>query len=449
MSQEPKNSPPVKGEYAEGGRGLVPQLRFPEFREAGEWEEKKLIDITDKKVKWSFIGGPFGSNLKSSDYVDVGIRIIQLQNIGDAEFVDDYQIFTSEEKADELLSNNIYPGDIILSKMGDPVGRACLIPDIHKRYVMCSDGIRLVVDEKSNSKYFIYSLINSIQFRWLVEKTATGSTRKRIGLDELKNLPMLVPKKKEQHKIADCLSSIDELITAQAQNLDTLKAHKKGLLQQLFPAEGETLPQLRFPEFRDVGEWEAYTLLQVAKFRRGSFPQPYGLPEWYDEFKGMPFIQVFDVDDNLQLKPKTKNKISKLASEQSVFIPQGTVIITIQGSIGRVAITQYDAYIDRTLLLFEEFLKPIEKIFFAYVIQLLFEIERQKAPGGIIKTITKEVLSDFVIRLPDIEEQRKIANCLSSLDELITTQAQKLDMLKAHKIGLMQQLFPALDEVQG
>lgn len=217
----------------------VPKLRFPEFRDADEWKEIKLIDTADKKIKWSFIGGPFGSNLKSSDYTTDGVRIIQLQNIGDAEFNDNYKIFTSDEKADELLSCNIYPGDIILSKMGDPVGRACLIPNTHERYVMCSDGIRLVVDEKLYSKYFIYSLINSLQFRTLVEKTATGSTRKRIGLDDLKNLPMVVPKVTEQQKIADCLSSIDNLIAAQTQKLEALKAHKKGLMQQLFPAVGE------------------------------------------------------------------------------------------------------------------------------------------------------------------------------------------------------------------
>ncbi|KCZ70599.1 restriction endonuclease S subunit [Candidatus Methanoperedens nitroreducens] len=217
----------------------VPGLRFPEFRDAGEWEVKKLIDVADKKTKWSFIGGPFGSNLKSSDYVADGIRIIQLQNIGDAEFFDDYKIFTSEEKADELLANNIYPGEIILSKMGDPVGRACLIPYKHARYVMCSDGIRLVVDEKAYSKYFIYTLINSIQFRALVEKTATGSTRKRIGIDDLKNLPMVVPKPEEQQKIADCLSSLDELITAEIQKLEAYKTHKKGLMQGLFPSTDE------------------------------------------------------------------------------------------------------------------------------------------------------------------------------------------------------------------
>jgi type I restriction enzyme S subunit len=203
------------------------------------------------------------------------------------------------------------------------------------------------------------------------------------------------------------------------------------------------VPSLRFPEFSEAGEWVESTLINIAKFRRGSFPQPYGLPKWYDDKDGIPFVQVFDVSDNLRLKTKTKNKISRLGTEQSVFIPSGTLIVTLQGSIGRVAITQYDAYIDRTLLLFEEFRKPTEKLFFAYVIQNLFEIEKEKAPGGIIKTITKEVLSDFKVKLPTLPEQQKIAACLSSLDELITAHSKKLDALKKHKKGLMQQLFPA------
>lgn len=202
------------------------------------------------------------------------------------------------------------------------------------------------------------------------------------------------------------------------------------------------IPELRFPEFKNDGEWFGDTLLNIAKFRRGSFPQPYGLPEWYDELNGMPFIQVYDVGDNFRLKPKTKSKISKLGAEQSVYIPKGTVIITIQGSIGRVAITQYDAYIDRTLLLFEEFYNEIDKTFFAYVLFMLFEIEKLKAPGGIIKTITKEVLSDFVINIPKLPEQQKIASCLSSLDEVIAAHSQKLDLLKEHKKGMMQNLFP-------
>lgn len=210
--------------------------------------------------------------------------------------------------------------------------------------------------------------------------------------------------------------------------------------------ENKLIPKLRFPEFVNESDWKEDTLINLAEFRRGSFPQPYGLPKWYDEINGMPFIQVYDVGEDFRLKAKTKNKISDLAAEQSVFIPKGTVIITIQGSIGRVAITQYDAYIDRTLLLFEKFHFELDKTFFAYAIYLLFEIEKKKAPGGIIKTITKEVLSKFVVKIPKIKEQEKIANCLSSLDEIIKAESQKLYFLNDYKKGLLQNLLPIKGE---
>ncbi|MCH7403194.1 restriction endonuclease subunit S [Belliella kenyensis] len=214
----------------------VPKYRFKEFEKDGNWVEKSLIDTADKKVKWSFTGGPFGSNLKASDYTSEGIRIIQLQNIGDGEFNDEYKIYTSEEKADELLSCNIYAGEIILSKMGDPVGRACIIPNKLKRCVMASDGIRLVVNETKYSKYFVYSLINSKPIREAIENKATGSTRKRIGLDELRNIELIMPKSiSEQIKIANCISSLDKSIVAQALKIEQLKEHKKGLMQGLFP----------------------------------------------------------------------------------------------------------------------------------------------------------------------------------------------------------------------
>ena len=214
----------------------IPRLRFPEFKGDGEWNHKKLIDIANKNVKWSFTGGPFGSNLKTNDYTDSGIRIIQLQNIGDGKFNDDYKIFTSLEKANELLSCNIYAGDIILSKMGDPVGRACIIPDSLDRGLMASDGIRLVVDEDFYKKYFIFSLINSKRIRDSIEEKSTGSTRKRIGLDILKTIKLIIPNTlAEQQKIADCLSSLDNLIEAEEQRIEQLQLHKKGLMQKLFP----------------------------------------------------------------------------------------------------------------------------------------------------------------------------------------------------------------------
>ncbi|WP_104505615.1 restriction endonuclease subunit S [Acinetobacter indicus] len=212
------------------------QLRFKadDGSEFGEWEEKTLIDSVDTNIKWSFTGGPFGSNLKSEDYTELGIRIIQLQNIGDGAFLNDYKIYTSPEKANELLSCNIYPDEILISKMGDPVARCCIVPKHHDRYVMCSDGIRLVVDKKNYSSIFMFYQINYQDFRQSASDVSTGSTRKRIGLSDLKQLPIKVPCLEEQTKIANFLSAIDQKIEVVAQQIEQAKTWKKGLLQQMF-----------------------------------------------------------------------------------------------------------------------------------------------------------------------------------------------------------------------
>lgn len=212
------------------------QIRFKadDGSEFGEWEEKTLIDSVDTNIKWSFTGGPFGSNLKSEDYTELGIRIIQLQNIGDGAFLNDYKIYTSHEKANELLSCNIYPGEILISKMGDPVARCCIVPKHHDRYVMCSDGIRLVVDKKNYSSIFMFYQINYQDFRQSASDVSTGSTRKRIGLSDLKQLPIKAPCLEEQTKIANFLSAIDQKIEVVAEQIEQAKTWKKGLLQQMF-----------------------------------------------------------------------------------------------------------------------------------------------------------------------------------------------------------------------
>ena len=210
---------------------LTGKKRFAGFE--GDWEEYKLGEITDKRKKWSFTGGPFGSNLKAQDYTESGVRIIQLQNIGDGLFHDNYKIYTSTKKADELLSCNIYPGEIIISKMGDPVARACFIPNSSDRFLMASDGIRLAVDEEKFNKKFIHDYINHKIFRKKAISASTGSTRQRIGLDDLRKLTLLVPTLSEQQKIASVLSAADKEIETHQSQLYALKQQKKGLMQQL------------------------------------------------------------------------------------------------------------------------------------------------------------------------------------------------------------------------
>jgi len=421
---------------------IVPELRFPDFKNKKEWKGVKLIDITDKGKKWSFTGGPFGSDLKSSDYVgsNEGVRIIQLQNIGDGEFKNNNKIFTSKEKADELLSCNIYPGDIIMSKMGDPVGRACLIPDFHKRYVMSSDGIRIAVDENKYDKYFIYLVINSKVFRSKVENSSTGSTRKRIGLIDLKKLTLIVPKDKvEQQKIANCLSSLDNLITAETEKLENLKDHKKGLLQQLFPTKGETKPQFRFPEFATDRDWEETTLNDVADYENGKAHE-----------KEISSTGKYKVVNSKFIS--TEGKVVKFTNSANLKTNIGDILMVLSDIPNGKAIAKC-FYVDKddTYTVNQRICKitptDIDNKF-------LFYLQNRNSyflafDDGVKQTnLRKDTVLNFPFLKPkDPTEQQKVANCLSSVDDLIEAQTTKTETLKDHKKGLMQQLFPNVNDI--
>lgn len=406
----------------------TPRLRFPEFVGGKKWRKISLGELADRNIRWSFSGGPFGSNLKSSDYTESGIRIIQLQNIGDSCFLDNYKIFTSKQKADELLSCNIYPGEIILAKMGDPVARSCIVPTTEERYLMCSDGIRLVVDKNNYSSTFTFYLINSKYFRKKAEEKSTGSTRKRIGLDELKSIPIFIPILQEQKKIADCLSSLDELIEAHEQKLDALKQHKKGLMQHLFPVEGETTPRWRFPEFRNAGEWEKYEIGDIFTATRG-------------QVLAMTEVQAIKTKNFSYPVYSSQTKNNGLAGYYSDYLYENAITWTTDGAnAGEVnfrkgkfyctnvcgVLLNKDGYANKCI---SEIINFVSKKYVSYV-------GNPKLMNNVMKKVK--------ITIPSLPEQQKIADCLTSLDERIEAQEEKIATLKEHKKGLMQQLFPSL-----
>ena len=237
-----------------------------------------------------------------------------------------------------------------------------------------------------------------------IESLLVGGGRAKLNAETLMGIDLLLPNKAEQIRIGKYLAQLDNLIT-----LHQCKCQIDGC---------------RFQSPLAI-TWEQRKLSDCAGFRRGSFPQPYGNKDWYDGEGAMPFVQVADVSDDMKLVDDTKQKISKLAQPMSVCAEEGSVLVTLQGSIGRVAIMQYKAFVDRTVLIFDKYNADIDKTFWAYIIKEKFIEEARKAPGGTIKTITKEVLSDFDLMLPSYDEQKMLGKLLHSLDHLITLHQRK------------------------
>ena len=273
--------------------------------------------------------------------------------------------------------------------------------------------------------YFLLSLVQSERFVKVVLDNCTGTSYPAINANDLAEIEVAAPSdESEAQKIGTIFRSIDNLITLHQRKYDKLTNVKKSMLEKMFPKNGSNVPEIRFKGFSDA--WEQRKLGEVAIYRRGSFPQPYGKSEWYDGDGAMPFVQVADVSDEMNLVEDTKQKISILAQPMSVFAEKNSVLVTLQGSIGRVAITQYGAFVDRTVLIFEKYKAEIDKTFWAYIIKQKFIDEARKAPGGTIKTITKEALSDFDLSIPKYQEQKQIGAYFRNLDNLITLHQREI-----------------------
>jgi len=325
----------------------------------------------------------------------------------------------------ERINSFAYDCEAVLTA-GDGVGTGKIFHYVNGKFEL-HQRVYIMNNFKKNLLGHFFFLYFSNNFYDRVMQMTAKSSVDSVRREMIAEMQIPLPPLPEQTAIANLLSDTDNLLQTLQKKIAKKRLIKQGAMQELLkPKE----------------DWVINTLGEIANFRRGSFPQPYGLDQWYDENNGMPFVQVFDVDKNMKLKPTTKQKISDLAKDKSVFVKKGNIILTIQGSIGRIAVTQYDSYVDRTLLIFTEYKIPMDIVFFSFIVQEKFRIEKENAPGGIIKTITKEALSKFKMVFPKSkEEQNKIATILSDMDTEIESLEKQLAKYKQVKQGLMQNLL--------
>jgi len=391
------------------GKKLVPRLRFPEFRDAGEWKHIPLRAILDYERPDKYI-------VNSDNYKPSGIPVLTANK----SFILGY---TSEQ--DGIFKD--VPVIIFDDFTTD------------KKYVdfpfkVKSSAIKILRHKDANNIRFIYELMSLIKF--------DPKQHKRYYISEYQNILVPVPKPKEQQKIADFLSTIDELIEHEANKLEALKKHKKGLMQRLFPREGERVPRLRFPEFRDAGEWEAKRLEEVGDIITGATPPP-NKAEYYENGK-YPWVTPTDIGYGKDIV-KTQKMLSENGLAKGRFIPRNSLLVTCIASIGKNAILRVDGSCNQQINAITK-LSNTNIDFLYYLIEEKTYLLLRAAGHGGMPILNKKDFSSLKLPFPSLPEQQKIADLLSSIDELIEHQTNKLEALKKHKKGLIQQLFPKESE---
>lgn len=282
---------------------------------------------------------------------------------------------------------------------------------------------------------------------------------KMVSYNQFSAILLPKPDKKEQQKIADCLSSIDNLISAENEKLLLLKNHKKGLMQKLFPAMGETVPEWRFPEFRNSDEWEVKTLEEAVEtitdyVAAGSFADLKSKVNYKTSPDFAQLVRTVDIKNNFKNKDFVYVNSEAFKFLWRVDLNLDAIIMpNIGANIGEVY------YLKSRLLPYKNnvlgpnaLLLRCNKNNNTFMFNLLLSDKFQKLLKSIVAAsgqpkFNKTELKKITICIPTLLEQQKIADCLSALDDILTTQSQKIEVLKLHKIALIQGLFPSAQEV--
>lgn len=407
---------------------LIPELRFPEFVKDGEWEEKKIGEISE------IVRG--GSPRPIQDYTTTDKNGLNWLKIADVSSDSKYVTGTKERVISEALNSTreVNPGDLILSNSMS-FGR----PYILKIKTCIHDGW-IAIRKISNKTFedYLFYFISSESSQSYFQINAAGAAVKNLNADIVKLLPIHLPNKlQEQQKIASCLSSLDELIAAHNHKLQALQDHKKGLMQNLFPQEGETVPKYRFPEFREDGEWVEKKLGEIADFING---RAYKQEELLSKGK----YRVLRVGNFF-----TNNEwyYSDLELGDDKYCENGDLLYAWSASFGPHIWTEEKVIYHYHIWKVKNKLGLNRKFLFYLLSYETFRMKSQSLNGFALMHITKGTIENWESFIPINEkEQQKIASCLSSLDELITAQAERIEQLKLHKKGLMQGLFPSVTD---
>ncbi|MGM0520385.1 MAG: restriction endonuclease subunit S [Campylobacterota bacterium] len=397
----------------------MPNWRFPEFSNDGEWEEKSLDMLCEilnsRRMPIS------SSSREKGKYPYYGAS-------GIIDYVKDY-IF------DEQL--------ILIGEDGAKWSAFEKTAFVVNGKYWVNNHAHVIKTIKVND-FFLQNYLNLIDLYPYI----TGFAPPKLTLANLKQLPIQIPSNpKEQEKIADCLSSLDNLIEAQDKKVQALKEHKKALMQNLFPAEGKSEPNWRFPEFSNDGEWEEKPLTNISEIVRGGSPRPIDKYITLEE-TGLNWLKIGDIDQNSKYVISTKEKIKSTGLSKTREVNYGDLILSNSMSFGRPYILKIRACIHDGWIAIRNIKKDIETDYLYYFI-LSYQSQKyflNNAAGAAVLNLNADIVKSLPILYPNPKEQQKIADCLSSLDNLIEAQDKKVQALKEHKKALMQNLFPQAKE---
>lgn len=424
---------------------ILPKLRFPEFANDGEWDVVKFKDVftmlSNNTLSRAELNEHDG-NAFNVHYGDVLIKFgerLDLNNENLPHIKDDSIIQKSK-------SSYLKDGDIIFADTAEDetAGKCTEIRNIGERIVL--SGLHTIPCRPKNSfaPYYWGYYLNSNAYHTKLLPLMQGAKVTSISRSSLQETTVVFPHSfLEQQKIASLLTSLDEQISAHKKKLETLKAHKKSLMQQLFPANGEKTPKLRFPEFKNAGEWEEDSMQNIFEIKNGYTPSKANDDYWTNGT--IPWFRMEDIRNNGHILSDSIQHITPLAVKGGKLFPAFSIIVATTATIGEHALIIVDSLANQRFTFLtkcKSFDSKLDMLYFHYYMFIVDEWCKLNTNAGGLLSVNMSAFKQLQIPIPPLPEQQKIASFLSSIDEIIQAQDNKIQKLKTYKNGLMQQMFP-------
>lgn len=409
----------------------TPEVRFEGFTDA--WEQCKLGDIGGFKNGMNF----------GKEAMGHGHPFVNLQDIFGENVVNDSNLGLAESSENQRREYSLNKGDVLFIRSSvkpEGVGETALVPHDFPDTTYSGFIIRFRpnVQMADEFKRFAFS---TKHVREQIMARATSSANTNINQESLQKIQLKLPNFKEQLKIGAFFKEIDNLITLQQQELTTLKQTKQGFLQKMFPKEGESVPEVRFPGFS--GDWEQRTLGEISE----SFE--YGLNASATEYDGEnKYIRITDIDDNTHefLEENLTSPNIDLSSAENYLVKEGDILFARTGaSVGKSYIydkkdgkVYYAGFLIRARIksgydpgfIFQNTLTSKYSKFIKVTSQ------RSGQPG-----VNAQEYANFSLMVPNNGEQTKIGNFFKQLDDMISLHQRELDALKETKKAFLQKIF--------
>ena len=411
-----------------------PEIRFKGYTD--EWEQRKLGDISEIKT------GPFGSTLHADDYVSDGIPIITTEHFktGTLPIKKDGLPQVSENDFNRLSAYILNEGDIVFSRVGS-VDINALITPFQNNWLFSGRVLR-VRPQGENSSQFLHTLLETESVRSDIRTRAVGQTMPSINTEILKITPLFLPTSiAEQERLGEYFHNLDHLITLHQRKCDEVKTLKKYMLQKMFPQNEQKIPEIRFEGFTEA--WEQRKLSDIYDSIGNAFV---GTATPYYAEQGHFYLESNNVKDG-QINHNSEIFINDefYEKQKDKWLHTGDMVMVQSGHVGHAAVIpeELDNTAAHALIMFRNPKEEIEPYFLNY------EYQTDKAKkkienittGNTIKHILASNMQEFVVDVPNYEEQKVIAGYFRNIDHLITLHQQKCEELKKIKKFMLQKMF--------